>query len=89
MRFTISAVRVSASASQAVQAADHGDVLASDQMVVDGGELARQADALPHPGRVADDVVSGDAHGAAVRTQQGGEDADRVVLPAPFGPSSP
>jgi hypothetical protein len=58
-------------------------------VVVDSGELSGQPDAGPHPGRVADDVVSGDPDRPGVRAEQGGEDADQGGLAGAVGSEQP
>src|SRR5262249_51554422 len=65
---------------QTVEAADHGDVLAAGQVVVDGCELSREADAFAYLGRFAYDVEPSDMHAAGVGAEQGGEDADQSGL---------
>ena len=75
-------------ARQVVEASDQLEVLPSGERVVDGGVLSGQADCARR--RSASRTTSWPATGTAgVRRQQRGEDAHRVVFPAPFGPRSP
>ena len=67
--------------AQAVQAAEHPQVLGAREQVVDGRELAREGDGAPHRHRVGDDVVPGDAHLTGVGRRQRGQDADERGLP--------
>jgi hypothetical protein len=55
-------------------------------VVIDGGELAGQADAFADAGGVAYGVVPGDADGAAIVAQQRREDADQCGLACDAGP---
>ena len=52
-------------APDAVEAADHPDVLPAGEQFVDGGDLAGEAHAAAHLVRFAADVVAGDRRGAA------------------------
>jgi hypothetical protein len=72
-------------ASQPIEPADHLDVLPAGEVVVNGGGLARQADPGAHARRVGAHVDAGDAGGARVRCQQGGEDPDESGLAGAVG----
>jgi hypothetical protein len=52
----------------------HLEVLLPRQEIVDGGELAGQADRTLHADRVVDQVVTGDPRGSLVRPHQSGQD---------------
>ena len=67
-------------ARQVVEAADHLEVGARGEQVVDGGLLAGEAELRAHDGRIGDDVVPGDRRAALGRAQQRGEDAHRRGL---------
>ena len=73
-----------------VEAADHLEVLVAGQVLVDRRVLAGQADAA-HAARAAsrDDVEPGDARRPGVGLSSVVRMRTAVVLPAPFGPSSP
>ena len=76
-------------APDAVEAADHPDVLASGQQFVDGGDLAGEAHVAAHHVGFAQDVVAGDGGRPAGRLVSVAIIRTVVVLPAPLGPSSP
>ena len=63
-----------------VEAAEHPEVLASGQVLVDGRVLAGEADRAANRLRVADDVEPRHARGSRVRAQQRGEDPHRRRL---------
>ena len=65
---------------EVVEAAEHPQVLAPGQVLVDGRVLAGEADRLAHRLRLAEDVEAGDACAAGVRLQQRRQDADRRRL---------
>ena len=65
---------------QAQQPAEQDEVLAPGQVLVDRGELARQADGAAHRIGLAHDVVAEHARLAAVRAQQRREHPDRRGL---------
>ena len=67
------------------QAADHLEVLATGQVLVDRGVLAGQADGGPNRVRLAEDVVAGHRRPAAVRVEERGEDPDRRRLAGAVG----
>src|SRR6266545_2346353 len=67
------------------QAADHLDVLPAGEDLVDGGGLARQADAGAHAIGVGADVDARDAGAAGVGLEQGGEHADEGGLAGAVG----
>jgi hypothetical protein len=67
-------------ARQVQQPGHHLQVLLAGQLVVDGRVLAGQADRAADAGRVGEQVVPGDHGVAAVRPDQGGEDADHRRL---------
>jgi hypothetical protein len=73
-------------AGQAIEAADHLDVLPAAEDLIDGGGLAGQPDPGAHPGRVGADVDAGDAGAAPVGGEQGGEHADEGGLAGAVGP---
>jgi hypothetical protein len=52
---------------------DHDQVLPAGEDLVHRRELTRQADRLPHPRRLRQDVESVDARRAVIRLEQGGE----------------
>jgi len=60
-------------AAEPEQPADHHQVLPAGEVFVDRGVLAGEPDELPHPLRLAGDVVAGDPGGAGVGPQQGGQ----------------
>ncbi len=66
--------------AELVEAAEHPEVLAAGQVLVDGRVLAREADQLPHRLRVAGDVEPGDARAAGVGAEKRREDPDRGRL---------
>ena len=68
-----------------VEAADHLEVLEAGEVLVDGGVLAREADAGAQRRRFVDHVEPGDARAARVRLEQGGEDAHRRRLAGTVG----
>ena len=76
-------------AAEVVEPADHLEVLEARQVLVDGRVLAGEADPLAHLRCVADDVEAGDARRAASGRSSVVRIRTAVVLPAPFGPSSP
>ena len=55
----------------------HAKVLLAGEQSIDGGELSGDADRGADLVGFADDVVAGDANGASVGGEQGGEDVDR------------
>ena len=72
-------------ASQPAQPADHDQVLAAGQQLVEGGVLCGHADAALHRGGLADHVVAGDACRAGVGQRQRGEDPHRGGLARAVG----
>ena len=75
---------------QPVEPPDHLEVLAPGELLVDGGELAREPDPAADRQRLGDDVVAEDRS----RARRSARAASRarltsVVLPAPLGPSRP
>ena len=70
---------------EAVQPAEHDEVLAAEQHLVEGGGLADQPDRLPHGGRLAADVVAGDPYLALVAAGEGGEGVDGGALAGAVG----
>ena len=60
-------------------------VLRAGEQVVDGRELTGDPDDGPYPVGVGDNVVTGDAHGAGIGRDQGGENADHRGLAGPVG----
>ena len=72
-----------------VQAPEHLQVLEAAQVLVDGRVLAGQADSRAELAGVLDDVEAGDARRAAVRRQEGGENADGGRLARPVGAEKP
>ena len=75
--------------ADAVQAADHPDVLAPGQQFVDGGDLAGQAHVAAHHVGFVADVVAGDPGGAAGRHRQRRHHPDRGGLARPVGAEQP
>ena len=72
------------------EAAEHHQVLAAREDLVDRRELPRQAEQLADGGRVVDDVVTEDARPGRRRGSSSvARTRTSVVLPAPFGPSRP
>jgi hypothetical protein len=59
-------MRCSASAREMVQVCHQGQVLAAGEQLVDGRELARDADHVAHRVGLARDVVASDQNLAAV-----------------------
>ena len=70
-------------AGQLEQAAEHLQVLAPGQQLVDRRELPRQADQLADSGRLPRDVAAEDLRPARIRRQQRGQDADQRGLARP------
>ena len=70
------------------QPGHHPQVLGAGEDAVDGRLLRGEADRGAHRVAVRDDVVAGDAGGAAVGREQRARMRTVVVLPAPLGPSS-
>ena len=66
--------------AEAAQAADHDQVLAPGEQLVERRVLAGHADPALHLGRLAHDVEPGHVGGAAVRHGQRGQDPDRSRL---------
>src|SRR5581483_5119125 len=60
-------------AGRPVEAGDHLQVLPAGHGLFDGGVLAGEPDQAPHLTAVGGDVVAGDAQGAGVGPQQGGD----------------
>ena len=77
-------------AAEVVEAADHLQVLEAGEVLVDRRVLAGEPDPLAEPRRLAEDV---DARPPAPFPRRAASSVVRirtaVVLPAPFGPSSP
>ena len=67
-------------AAEVVEPADHLEVLEAGQVLVDGGVLAGEPDALADLRGLADDVEARDARRAAVRREQRRQDPDRGRL---------
>ena len=67
-------------AAQAVEPSHHFQVLATGQVLVDGGILAGQSDDGAQGLSVTDDIESGNGCAAPVGSQQGGEDTNRGGL---------
>jgi len=61
--------------AQVEQPAEHAQVLPAGEDLVDGGELAGEADAPAHLARVAGDVEAGHLGAAAVEADERGQDA--------------
>ena len=76
-------------AAQPVQLADHLEVLASRERLVDRGVLSGEAEQPARVLRVLDDVDPVDAGVPGVGDSSVARTRTIVVLPAPFGPSSP
>ena len=74
---------------QAVQPPDHLQVLAPGELLIHGGELAREADAAADRKRRRDDVVAEHARAAGGRWQQRGQDAHERRLAGAVGPEQP
>ena len=72
--------------AELVELADHLDVLAAGQVLVDGGELAGQADLPPHLVGVLQYVDARDDGPAAVGLEQGGQDPYGGGLPRAVRP---
>ena len=72
-----------------VEPAEHPQVLAPGEVLVDRGELAGQPDDLAELVGLFDDVEAGDRRVPRVRPEQVARILTVVVFPAPFGPSSP
>ena len=72
-----------------VEPAEHPQVLAAGEVLVDGGVLPREADDATHGLRVAQHVDAGDAAVPASGRSSVARMRTVVVLPAPFGPSRP
>jgi len=70
---------------RAEQAREQDQVLASGEVLVHRGHLAREADETAHGVGLGDDVVAEHAGAAGVRAQQGGEHADRGRLAGAVG----
>jgi hypothetical protein len=68
---------------QVVKAPDHDEVLGAGQVLVDRRKLAGEADARAQLGALLDHVHPGDLRAAAIRPQQGREDAHRGRLSGP------
>jgi len=73
-------------AVQLVEPADEDDVLPTREVLVDGGELAGEADAGPHRLGLMRNVVTVHGAGTAVRAQHGGEHAHHRRLACAVGP---
>ena len=71
---------------QLVQPAEHPQVLAPGQVLVDRGELAGQADDLAELVRLLDDVEAGHRRPPGVGLEQGGQDPDGGGLAGAVGP---
>jgi hypothetical protein len=71
-----------------VQAGHQEQVLLAGEQVVDGGELAGDADRGPDGVRLPGQVVARDLDLAAVGADQGGQDVDGGGLAGAVGPSS-
>jgi len=67
------------------QPADHLEVFVAGQVLVDGRELAAEADRGANGITLVADVVAGHAGAAPVRVQERGEDADGRGLPGAVG----
>ena len=61
---------------EAVEPADHLEVLAAGQQLIEGGVLAGQADAAADLVRVLEDIEPGDLGAAGIGFGEGREDAD-------------
>ncbi len=72
-------------AAQVAQAADHADVLAAGQVLVDGGVLAGQPDDAAHDVGLARHVVAEDGGRALVGFEDRGQDAHRRGLAGAVG----
>ena len=70
-------------ALQAEQPAEQDQVLAAGEVLVHGGELAREAHEPAHGVGLLDDVVPEHARRARIRAQERGEHADRRRLAGP------
>ncbi len=68
-------VRDLAGVLQVAELCHQHEVLASAEDLVDGGELPREADRLPHVLRLRRHVEAVHAGGAGILLEQGGEDA--------------
>ena len=68
-----------------VEIAEHPEVLAAREVLVDRRVLAREADDSAYGVGLLDDVEPIDRRGARVRQQEGGEDADRGRLAGSIG----
>ena len=69
-----------------VEQADHLEVLEAGQVLVDGGVLPGQADALTNALRLALDVDPGHPRLARVGAEERRQDADRGRLARAVGP---
>lgn len=65
---------------QVPEVGDAGEVFATGEDLVDGGELPCETDGFAQSHGVVFDVVAGDACCAAVGLKQGGQDADGCCL---------
>jgi hypothetical protein len=63
----------------------HAKVLLAGEQSINRGELSSDADRGADLVRFGDDVVAGDANGASVGGEQGGEDVDRGRLAGAVG----
>src|SRR6185437_12696180 len=72
--------------AEVVEPADHVEVLAAGEVLVDRGVLAGKPDDLAYGAGLADDVVPGDQGTARVGSQKRGEDADGGGLAGAVGP---
>ena len=82
--------RLGPGALEPEQPAEQDQVLAAGQVLVDGGELAGQADQAAHGVGLGDDVVPEHLRAAARRgCSSVASIRIVVVLPAPLGPSTP
>ena len=73
-------------AGELVEPAEHPQVLATREILVDRRVLAREADQRADPVGLLDDVEAGDARAPAIRLEQGGEDPYRRRLAGAVGP---
>jgi hypothetical protein len=72
-----------------IETADHEEVLAAGEMLVDGGGLAGKADHLPHGGRLARHVEAGHPRRPGVREEQRGQDPHGGGLAGAVGAEQP
>ena len=70
-------------AAEVAKVGHQPQVLGAGEQVVHGRELPGDPDDGPHPIGIGDHVVTGDAHGAGIGRDQGGQDADHRGLPRP------